>query len=445
MPLVCVGLSHRTAPLAVREQMALGHAARHTVLSASWLRAAARTAGLGEVALLSTCHRTELYAAAPDPGLRFQTIPQGVGALLANACGVPHDFASPFLYARVSAGAVRHLCAVAAGLESVVIGESEVLGQVAEAHEESVKAGAAGPILDAAFRAAVRAGRRARAETGICRHPASVASEAVRLVQERRPGLASERLVVVGTGRMGRIAAERLHAAGATHVRVVGRTLQSARELAGPLGATPLPWHELAAAIHDADVVVASTAAPHPVITRELVLDALTGRAPERVLLLMDIAVPRDVESSVTELPGVEVLDLDHIQERVEAHREERAREVPRVEAIIEEEAALFEAWRHGAQLRPVLAGLHSRAEAIRREELERTLRRLGSLDPDTRRQIEALSHALVGKLLDAPSRRLRAATDPGQSEAWVDAMRVLFELPAEEGADEGIDDACPR
>jgi glutamyl-tRNA reductase len=442
MPLLCVGLSHRTAPLAVREQLALGPAARYDVLSASWLRTAARAAGLGEVALLSTCNRTELYAAAPDPALRFETMPRGVADLLAAACRVPHDFATPFLYTRVSVGAVRHLCSVASGLESVVIGEAEVLGQVAEAHEESVKAGAAGPILDAAFRAAVRAGRRARAETGICRHPASLASEAVRLVWERRSGVADERVVVVGTGRMGRVAAERLHAAGARDLRIVGRTMQSARDLAGPLGATPMPWHELAAAIHDADVVIASTAAPHPVITRDLVADALSGRAPGRTLLVVDIAVPRDVESAVAGLPDVEVFDLDHIQARVETHLDERAKEVPRVEAIIAEEAAQFEAWRHGAQLRPVLSGLHSRAETIRRDEVERTLRRMGAVDADTRRQIEALSHALVAKLLDAPSRRLRAVTDPGQSQAWATAMRALFDLPPNGKAREAVDDA---
>lgn len=432
MPLVCVGLSHRTAPLAVRERLALATGARHDVLSAPWLRDAAHDIGLGEVALLSTCNRTELYAAAPDPALRFQELPDGLAGLMARACAVPEDFARPFLYTRVSSGVVRHLCAVAAGIDSVVLGEAEVLGQVADAHEQSVQTGAAGPILDAAFRAAIRAGRRARAETGICRNPASIASEAIRLVREHRPGVLAERVVVVGTGRMGRAAADILHASGVRDLRIVGRTLETARVLARPLGARALPWHELAPALEDADVVIATTAAPHPVITRDLVAASLARRSAGGALLLADIAVPRDVEATVADLPGVEVLDLDHIQANIDAHLHERAREVPRVEVIIEEEAAQFEAWRHGAQLRPVLAGLHARAEAIRRHELERTLRRLGPVDPDTRRQLEAFSQALVAKLLDTPSRRLRSASDPGVSRAWAEAMRKLFDLETE-------------
>lgn len=432
MPLVCVGLSHRTAPLDIRERLALRPADCHQALTASWFRDAARESGVGELVLLSTCNRTELYAAGLDPSVRFREVPDGLADLLVRVCRVPGHAAAPFLSTWAGSDAARHLCAVASGLESLVLGETDVLGQVAEAHDLARRTGVAGPILGAAFHTALRAGRRARAETAISRHPASVASEAVRLIRERWRGVRGLRVVVVGTGRMGRVAAELLRAKGVADLEVVGRTLEHALALAAPLHATARPWHELAGALETADAVVAATAAPHPVITPELVRAIQARRDPRRVLQLVDIAVPRDVDPAVRGLPGVEVLDIDHLRERVEAHLDERAREIPLVHAIIGEELAHFEAWCQGATLRPVLAGLHARAESIRRHELDRALRRLGPLAPEVQRHLEAFSHALVRKLLDLPSRRLRSASDTGQARVWADAVQALFDLRGE-------------
>ena len=426
MPITCVGLSHRTASLAVRERLAFG---REEALSA--LRRVhdpeLQSAGIAELSLVSTCNRTELYAAAPDSTFRFSDVPGLLTEVLIRSRGLGPDEVRPCLYSHTSTDAVRHLCRVAAGLDSMILGEAEVLGQVATAHEWAVQAGAAGPFLEAAFRTAVRAGRRARAETGICRNPMSAASEAVRLVREFAS--TGSAVLIVGTGDLARLLGEVLRSKGFANLEVIGRTAEHAQDVVTAIGATARPWHELREALRDADVVLTSTAATHAVITQELVQSAMDGREPGRVLTFVDLAVPRDVEPLVGELPAVKVYNLDALQQRLNGNLADRRQEVPLVEAIIEEEMTLFQAWRHGAELRPVLAAMHNRGEAIRRQETARALRRLGGTDPEVRRQIEALSRALVAKLLHQPSARLRTEMDPTRSRLYVGAVRDLFGL----------------
>jgi glutamyl-tRNA reductase len=313
----------------------------------------------------------------------------------------------------------------------MVIGESEVLGQVTAAHETAQRAGVLGPVLGAAFRAAVRAGRRARTETGIARSPASVSTEAVRQLKAMRGELHTARVVIVGTGQAGERAGEALLKHGATDLRVVSRTVEHAEVLARTWQAMPLPWHALEVAIRDADVVVSCTGAPHAVITHELVASALAGRSPDRRLLIADIAVPRDVEDAVRDLPQVTVLDLDDLQRRVEGNLESRRREVPLVEAIVEEEVTRFEEWRHGEELRPLLSAMHGHAEAIRRREVEKALRRLGRVAPEVEAQVDALTRSLVSKLMHGPTQRLREETDPLRCDRYARAAAELFGLPA--------------
>jgi glutamyl-tRNA reductase len=429
MPLLCVGLSHRSAPIEIRERLTLSPEASGTVLDAQWASASLRDLGLGEVALLSTCNRTELYAATPVAERSSMIAPDDAVGLLARACDVDPGFVAPFVYRKHGSQAVGHLCAVAAGLDSLVPGEAEVLGQVAEAHERAERRGAAGPVLRAAFQTAVRAGRRARAETAFGRLPASVASEGVAEIESRFPELARCRVAVIGTGRMARAAAGALAARGVRELRIVGRSHEHTRELAAAFGAREAAWHELADTLREIDAAISTTGAPHAVITRELIESVLPLRPAGRPLLLGDIAVPRDVEPSVGRLPGVELRDLDHLQAQVEVNLGERRREIPQVERIIAEEVAHFEDWRRGVLLRPVLAALHARAEAIRQREMARTLDRLGGLSPELRGHLEAFSSSLVAKLLDRPSRRLRSAPDTGRAEELGHALRELFDL----------------
>jgi glutamyl-tRNA reductase len=429
MPVVCVGIAHHSAPVALREQLAVGAADQHDFLHA--VAGPAADAGFGEVAILSTCNRTELYAASADITDRQPEIPAVLRRLMGARRPLDADLLDLHLTPRSGPDAVRHLCRVAAGLESMVIGESEVLGQVTAAHETAQRAGVLGPVLGAAFRAAVRAGRRARTETGIARSPASVSTEAVRQLEAIRGELRTARIVIVGTGQAGERAGEALLKRGATDLRVVSRTVEHAEVLARAWEAVPLPWHALEAAIRDADVVVSCTGAPHAVITHELVASALAGRPAARALLIADIAVPRDVEASVRTLPLVTVLDLDDLQRRVEGNLESRRREVPQVEAIVEEEVERFEEWRHGEELRPLLSAMHTHAEAIRRHEVERALRRLGRVAPEIEEQVDALTRALVSKLMHGPTQRLRDETDPLRSDRFARAAVELFGLQA--------------
>jgi glutamyl-tRNA reductase len=426
MPITCVGLSHHTAPLAVRERLAFEREEARSALRQS-RTPELRSAGIAELSLVSTCNRTELYAAAPDPAFRFAAVPELLTEFLLRSRGLGRDEVGASLYTHAGTAAVRHLCRVASGLDSMILGEAEVLGQIATAHETAIQAGAAGPILEAAFRTAVRAGRRARAETGICRHPMSAASEAVHLVRELAP--ASAAVLIVGTGGLARLLGEVLRSKGFAKLSVIGRTVEHAEAVATAIGAAARPWDELGDALGEADVVLTSTAAAHPVISRELMQSVLPARTPDRVLTFVDLAVPRDVDPPVADLPGVRLYNLDTLQHRLDANLADRHQEIPLVEALIEEELALFQAWLHGAELRPVLAAIHTRGEEIRRQETERALRRLQGNDPEVRRQIEALSKALVAKLLHEPSARLRTETDPARSRLYVAAVRDLFGL----------------
>ena len=425
MPLACVGLSHHTAPLAVRERLAFG---REEVLSA--LEEARdkelRLAGIAELTLVSTCNRTELYAAAHNPAVRFSNVPALLTDVLIRFGRLSPEDIRPSLYTHASTQALRHLCVVATGLDSMILGESEVLGQVATAHEWAMQANASGPILEAAFRTAIRAGRRARVETAICRNPMSIASEAVRMVREIAS--AASAVLIVGTGEQARLLGTLLRSNGFTNLSVIGRNPDRAESLVPAIGARALPWQELGEALRATDIVLTSTAAPHAVIDREMVESALHGgRASD--LTFLDLAVPRDVDPQVGELTGVRLYDLDTLQQRLNGNLADRRREVPLVEAIIDEEVTLFEAWRHGVQLRPVLSAMHARGEEIRLQEIERVLRRLDAKAPEIREEIEALSRALVSKLLHAPSTRLRDEIDPVRSRLYVETIRELFDL----------------
>jgi glutamyl-tRNA reductase len=429
MPIVCVGINYRTAPVALRERLAFVPSELHDVLASPRLHDAGAALGLSEFVLLSTCNRTELYAATADVTGPLPDDPAPLATALAESRGVTPAVLAPHLYRHTGGAALRHLCRVATGLDSMVLGESEILGQVSAALELGTHAGTVGRVLGAGFHAALRAGRRARTETGICRCPMSVSAEAVRVLVESGWEPAGSRVLIIGAGKMARLAGEVLRAHGATDLRVAGRTAARAQALARALEARPVVGGELGPALREADVVFSATSAPHAVVTRALVESARRGAPSARPLLCIDVAVPRDVEPAVRAVPGVRVFDLDDLQRRLQENRTSREREIPAVEAIIEEELQYFEEWRHGAELRPLLAAWHQRSEAIRQRELGRALRRLQGVSPEVHRQLEAFSRSLVSKLLHEPTRRLREETDPSRCDAYVRATRDLFGL----------------
>jgi glutamyl-tRNA reductase len=429
MPVACLGIDHSSSPVALRERLAFTPGEQRRALWSPAARRLARDSGIGELVILSTCNRTELYAAAQDVARPMRDVSPALARVLSETRAVDvADFAA-HLYGFEGAEAVRHLCRVATGLDSMVLGESEILGQVSAAGRLAEEEGSAGPILNAAFRAAVRSGRRARSETGIGRYRASVSSEAVRLLRDAGCDLALGRVLIIGTGKVGRLAGEVLRSYGASRMTVVSRTAAHAETLARELGATPRAWHELAATIREADAVISSTGAPHAVVTYELMETALRAREPGRPLVVVDIAVPRDVEPAVGTIPGVVLYDLDGVQARIGHNLAEREREIPAVERIVEEEVARFEEWRRAAALRPLLAAMRARGDEIRRRELERLFHRLDGAPPATLELIERFSESLVSKLLHEPTLRLRREADQSRSGAYARVARELFGL----------------
>ena len=437
MSLSCIGINHRTASVALRERIHLGVEGQRSWLTAEPTRKLRGEAGISEVAVLSTCNRTELFAVRGAG-----TPPASLIPLFASLADVSAEALAPHFYEFSGADAIRHLFSVAAGLDSMVLGEAEILGQVGGAREMACGEGAAGPVIDAAFRAALLVGRRARTETGICRLPASVATEAIRLLGDVAGPLEHLALLIVGTGKMGRVAGEAFRDRGGRRVAVISRTREHAEGLAREWGAVALPWHDLPGAVRAADVILSSTGAPHAVLTRELIEQAVGPRGDGRRRVVVDIAVPRDVEPDVAGVPGMILYDIDALQLRVESNLERRRREAPAVLRIVNEEVDRFRGWLEAWSLRPVITGMHARGEAIRQRELARMLRRLGPVPPEIREQMELFSRSLVNQILDAPSRRLREPGDPSRAREFGDLTRELFGLDGPDGPERGRRDA---
>ncbi len=435
MQILCLGLSHHTAPVELRERLNYSPLALKAALARFGCGRDTRPAGLNELVILSTCNRLELYAASsaegPTEPLTVEARERLFAPLLSflsetrelSLSGVGDKF-----YRLVGRPAAEHLGRVAAGLDSMILGEPQILGQVTEAHSLALGQGAAGPILSAVFRAASQAGKRARTETGISRNPATISSVAVKMAEEVVGSLSERQVLIVGAGQMAELAVEALRARGASHITVVNRTHARAAQLAERWGARALTFEHLSEALAEADIVLTSTDAPHFVITPEA---AGAGRArhPDRPLVLIDIAVPRDVDPAVRRLPGVHYYDIDDLEAHLNGALAERQQAVPPVEAIVAEEIQAFSDWLSRLEVVPLIADLHAKADVIRRAEVDKTLRHLPRLTEAERQQIETLAEALVNKLLHDPTRRLKAEATNGHAAQYAAAVRDLFAL----------------
>ena len=324
--------------------------------------------------------------------------------------------------------AVRHLCRTTAGLESMVIGEPQILGQVSEAFATASAHGAAGHMMSTLFRGAIRAGRRARSETGISRNPVTVSSVAVKLASTALPDLASASVVVVGAGEMAELAVSALHYRGVNNIRVVSRTRERAEQLSARVGGRSVPLERLEEALDTADVVISSTSAPHHVITREMVAASMACR-PDRPMLFIDIAVPRDVDPEVRTVPNVTYTDLDVLERHIEEGLHEREAEVPHVEAVVEEEAAQCMAALQQLDVQPLIADLRGHTDAVRKATLEHARRHFAHMSDEDRAHIEAFSESLVNRLFHQPMQRLRQEARNGQVAGYAMALRHLFGL----------------
>ena len=435
MPLAIIGVSHRTAPLEIRERLVF---ARGDIPGA--LATMLESGAVSEAALLSTCNRTEVYVSTSD----FAVAERAVRELFAARLGESPEQVARYLYAHRDRAAVEHAYRVAAGLDSMVLGEPQIQGQVREAYQAAretttVVGPAVGTILNRLFQSALSIGGRVRAETGLGRGAASVSSAAVELAKKIFGTLAGRRALVLGAGEMSEVTLECLRGEGVRSCVVANRTYQRAEELAKSWGGRAIHWEQLGEELPGTDIVVCSTAAPHPVLTLERIRRVLPDGL-KRPLCIIDIALPRDVEPAVGEEPNVFLYNLDDLQQIVDASLGRRQLELPKAESIIAGGAEEFWSWFSGLAVVPTIRDLRARGEALRTSEVERALRRLAHLPAEDQEAIDALTRALLNKLLHSPTVRLREAAGNGRGTTALDTIRYLFELdraPAEGEVDD--------
>ncbi len=413
MALIVVGVSHTTAPIEVREKLTFRPQEATRCLSRL------RADGLiREGVVLSTCNRTEFYAVEENGNALSE-----IESILSDRLG---DDAAPFIYMRHGREATTHLFGVAAGLDSMILGEAQIHGQVREAWEHCRSE--SGPILNRMFQTALLAASRAREETGIGRGAASVSSAAVQLAKKIFGGLAGRRAMILGAGDVAELALECLLNEGVRVAIVANRTHDRALSLAERHGATAMHYDECWRSLRDVDVLICSTAAPSPVVTVARVRDSIEARG-DRPLCVLDIALPRDVDPAVGDLENVFLYDLDDLRAAAAANLEQREEDVPAARAIIAEEVQKFWDWVAGLAAVPVVREFREEMDRLRSSELAAAMRHIGPLSPEQADAIEQFSKSLMNKFMHEPSVRLKAAAANGRGIGVVDAARYLFAL----------------
>ena len=418
MHIIVVGVDHTSAPIALRERLACSPRQMSQVLRIS-------QQVVQESILLSTCNRIELYGVCSESS-------EGVAGLLqvlSEARDVALSELQSYCYSFVDEQAVSHLFGVASGLYSLVPGEPQIQGQVADALEVAQGGGYAGPITSALFRAALTTGKRARSETGISRNATSISHVAVQLARQVFPKLNEACVLLVGSGQMSELAARNLCDNGAQQLVIMNRTQSHAIDLAQRFGALHRTFPELPEALVEADVVISSTTAPRAIITHELMCKVMNRRSG-RSLLLIDIALPRDVDPDVATIPGVHLYNLDDLQASVSEGIRLRMQEVAHVQSIIAEEASAYERWLRSLSVVDTISDLRQYADILRQQELVRAMRQLSpSLSEREEAAVRELTTRLVNKLLHTPMLRLKDAAVQGQGHLYAEAIRYLFDL----------------
>ena len=418
----CLGLNHKTASVALRERLAFPSHRLETSLARLGCGDDPAWSEIQEFIILSTCNRVELYATATRP--IFDTLE----AFLSETQNFPASEFSSKLYKLLDGDAIRHLLHVAGGLDSVVIGEPQILGQVTEAYAAARHHGTTGKILSRMFQVAIRAGKRARTETTISHNPASISSVAVKLISKMVPELSAANIMVLGAGEMAELAVESLRKRGAKHILVINRTLQRAQELAHRWDGQAATLEVFLEYLPDMDIVITSTGAPHIVIQRSMVEKAL-GERPQRPMVFMDIAVPRDVDAEVNGIAGVRLFDMDSLSENLETSLAQRQAQGPKVEAILAEEQTAFEAYLATLDVVPIIIQMRKQANCIRQVEVEKAIRRIPNLTPEMEHQIDALTKSIVNKILHSPTVRLREEANSLNAADYASVARALFGL----------------
>ena len=430
--LLALGVSHRTAPLELRERLALTEGR-----AAGVLNGLVGEGPITEAAAVSTCNRTEIYVVASDT---VEAETAALGVLAREASIPPTELLGP-LYSKRGHDAAAHLFRVTAGLDSMIVGEAEIQGQVKRAYELALVEGATGAVLNRLFRGALAAGKRARSETAIGEKGVSIPSVAVELAQRSLGDLPSRRVLLLGAGETSELTARALSARGVEAVFVANRRYNRAIGLAQRFGGTAVRIDELPAQLERADIVVSTTDSPHHLIERSD-LDLVMRQRADRPLLLIDLAVPRDIDPGCRELPTVTLHDVDDVQAIVERNASGRETEARRAEGILDAELARFERWLASQEVVPTVTALRQRADEIVTQVLDENDQRWEGLSEVDRERVELMARAIASRLLHEPTLRVKAAADREDAYLQVSALRDLFGLDAgtePQGEDSGV------
>ena len=418
MQLIMLGLNHKTAPLDVRERFSLPRqAVRQGLANMNAYE------GISELVVLSTCNRSELYAVVNDAESDRPALKQFLFDLTGNEENIDE-----YLYEHVDEACVRHLFEVASSLDSLVLGEGQILSQVKEAYALAREAGATSTVINTLFHRAIACGKRVRTETRIAYNSVSVSYAAVELARKEMGDLAHSSALIFGAGKMAELTAQHLLARGVQKIYVTNRHLDKAELLAGEFKGVAVPWQEALKCAVDVDVIVTSTGAPHYVV-KPWETQQLMAKRKGRPLFFIDIAVPRDVDPEVAAIKGVTLYNIDALEAVVDEHMAERREEAKEARRIVAEEVRSLEQRFRYLSLQPIMAMLSERCERIRRRELRRIAPKLPELTEEEWRQVEHMSHMIVRKILRMPMMKLNASAGTEEEEFYTEAMRALFRL----------------
>jgi glutamyl-tRNA reductase len=423
MNLLLLGVSHRTAPVDLREKLdfssgGVGEAVQELAARAS----------VPECVVLSTCNRSEIYIAGSD----HTRSREDVVGFLSHFHQLPREAFLPHLFTLEGREAVGHLFRVAAGLDSVVVGEPQILGQVKDAFQAAAARHCTGPFLDRLFTSSFTVGKRVRSETALGEGAVSVSFEAVAIARKIFGRLDGRKVLVVGAGEISTLTAQHLRANGVGEITIASRTAAHADALASTVGGRAITWSELALALAGADIVITATGAQRPIITHTHVETALRRRRTDP-LYIIDIAVPRDVEPTVGDIDQVFLYNIDDLQKFVEKNLSDRGAEVGRAESIVSEEVSRFLTWQRSRSTVPTIVALRRRFYAIRESELQRLEGKLAGLTPEARERFEEVTRLMVEKLLLEPTEQLKALPDEETQVVYTEAINRLFRLDDEQ------------
>jgi glutamyl-tRNA reductase len=427
MQLLLVVVSHRTAPIELRER--LDFSARGVDRA---LTALAGSGSQHEATIVSTCNRVELYVGCDDPGGTRAAIQQ----FLSDFHGIPGDELAPHIYAKVGQEAVSHLFRVASGLDSLVMGEPQILGQVKDAFAVASQLGCTGAMLNKLFHSAFAAGKRVRTETALSAGAVSVSYAAVELARKIFGDLKGRTVLVLGAGEIGKLTAIHMQSQGIGRLIITSRTAAHAASLAESIGGTAMPWESLTSGLIEADILITATGASTPIISRPSIVQTMRARR-QRPLFIIDIAVPRDVEAGAGDLEQVFLYNIDDLQAVVQENISKRGTEASEAEKIVAQEVGKFVSWLNSRSAVPTIVALRQRFESIRQSELRRLEPKLASLPPEARARVEEVTRLLLEKLLLNPTEQLKAISDADTVATYSDALNRLFSL-AGDASDEG-------